>query len=61
MSTFQHISADFGGFREIFSGFWPLNFSHVIDSEKNLNGMKELIESVILSLYSLVVSTKAYS
>ena len=39
----------------------PLTFSHVIDSEKKLDGMKELIESVILSLYSVRVSTKAYS
>ena len=31
----------------------PPAFSHVIDSEKKFDGMKELIESVILSLYSV--------
>jgi len=40
--------------------FWPLNFSHVIDSEKTFDGVKELIESVILSPYSMGLSTKTY-
>jgi hypothetical protein len=40
--------------------FRPHNFSHVIEAKNFFDGVKELNESVILSLCSMGLSTKTY-